>query len=103
MKHTNVKTHSYNSFNNAKVGICEENTKENGVISFFALQNLDILRERSNFAEGKFLLQSLKRTLQTLGCTFQTLEPTFQTLERKIPGVLNTFLRGLKNKSQPSE
>ena len=81
MKHTNVKTHSYNSFNNAKVCICEENPKENGVITFFALQNLDILRERSTFAEGNFIFQALKRTFQTLVCIFQALELTFQTLK----------------------
>jgi hypothetical protein len=93
VKHTNVKTHSYNSFNNAKVCICEENTKENGVISFFALQNLDILRERSNFAEGKFLLQSLERTFQTLVCTFQSLGLTFQSLKWKNPLRIKRFTK----------
>ena len=60
---------------------------------FFERIYLDIHRERSNFAEGKFLLQSLERTFQTLGCTFQTLEPTFQTLERKIPLRIKRFTK----------
>lgn len=60
---------------------------------FFERIYLYIPMEKSNFAQGKILLQSLERTLQSLACIFQSLEPIFQSLKWKIPIRIKRFTK----------